>query len=264
MARDDHGSYRHIQFTPKQMRELRFAALLHDFGKVTVRDEVLLKAKKLPPILWERTNARFDLIHRTLEVEYYQQRARLASTPDGRAAAERLDRELADRLAELERMRQVMIAANEPALLDQSPPPELADIARKTFTLPDGTTSPYLTADELHFLQIRHGTLDERERAEIEAHVSETYRFLVRIPWTDDLKNLAPFAYGHHEKLSGVGYPRGLHGNEIAIQTRMITIADMFDAHGIGRTSRRFLPRRRWTYSNRRRRRGVSTPSWSA
>ena len=230
VERGNSGVYRDVHFTRKQMRELRFAALLHDFGKVAVRDDVLLKAKKLPPALWERVMGRFDLIHRTLEVDYYRQRERLAATTNGRASADRLRAELAEQLAELERMRRVVAEANEPAVQDQAPPPELLDIARKTFTLPDGTTAPYLTEDELHYLQIRHGTLDDRERAEAESHVSETYQFLVRIPWTEDLKNLPPFAYGHHEKLSGVGYPRGLHGDEIPIQTRMITIADMFDA----------------------------------
>ena len=229
VERAKHGVYRNVHFTRKQMRELRFAALLHDFGKVTVRDDVLMKAKKLPPALCERVKGRFDLIHRTLEVDYYRQ-ASVSPDPDGRAAADRLGTELADRLARLEQMRRMVAEANEPAVQEQAAPPELLDIARQTFTLPDGTTAPYLTEDELHYLQIRHGTLDERERAEIESHVSETYQFLVRIPWTDDLKNLAPFAYGHHEKLSGRGYPRGLHGNEIPIQTRMITIADMFDA----------------------------------
>ena len=107
---------------------------------------------------------------------------------------------------------------------------ELAEIARRTFTLPDGTTAPYLTEEELHFLQITHGTLDDRERAEVESHVSQTYEYLVRIPWTDDLKNLAPYAYGHHEKLRASAIRAGCTASEIPIQTRMITIADMFDA----------------------------------
>jgi HD-GYP domain-containing protein (c-di-GMP phosphodiesterase class II) len=230
VERGNRGVYRDVRFTRKQMRELRFAALLHDFGKVAVRDDVLLKAKKLPPPLWERVMGRFDLIHRTLEVDYYRQRERLAANTSGRAGADRLRAEFAEQLAELERMRTVVAEANEPTVQDQAPPPELLDIARKTFTLPDGTTAPYLTEDELHYLRIRYGTLDDRERAEAESHVSETYQFLARIAWTEDLKNLTPFAYGHHEKLSGDGYPRGLHGDEIPIQTRIITIADMFDA----------------------------------
>lgn len=211
------GPYRDVHFTGKQMRELRFAALLHDFGKVTVPDDILMKAKKLPQTLWERVSSRFDLIHRTLELEDCRRNGR-SGIP------------LAEQLAHLALARRVVTQANEPSVTDHAPASELVEIAHRTFTLPDGATAPYLTEEELHFLQITHGTLDEWERAAIEAHVSKTYEYLVRIPWTDDLKNLAPYAYGHHEKLNGVGYPRRLHGDEIPIQTRLITIADMFDA----------------------------------
>jgi HD-GYP domain-containing protein (c-di-GMP phosphodiesterase class II) len=74
------------------------------------------------------------------------------------------------------------------------------------------------------------GTLDAQERAEVESHVSHTAEFLARIPWTDDLKNLVKYAGGHHEKLDGSGYPNRLKGDEIAIQTRLITLADIYDA----------------------------------
>ena len=90
--------------------------------------------------------------------------------------------------------------------------------------------TPYLTPEELRFLQIPYGTLDDAERAEVESHAEQTYRFLARIPWTDDLGNLGDFALSHHEKLDGSGYPRGLKGDEIPVQVRMITIADIFDA----------------------------------
>jgi HD-GYP domain-containing protein (c-di-GMP phosphodiesterase class II) len=89
---------------------------------------------------------------------------------------------------------------------------------------------PYLTPDELHYLEIPQGTLDGRERAEVESHAEATYRFLVEIAWTDDLKRVATYAYDHHEKLDGTGYPRKLKGKEIPIQSRIITIADIFDA----------------------------------
>jgi HD-GYP domain-containing protein (c-di-GMP phosphodiesterase class II) len=89
---------------------------------------------------------------------------------------------------------------------------------------------PYVTQDELHFLRIPKGSLDERERREIESHVEQTYRFLTQIPWTEDLRNVAEIAYGHHEKLDGRGYPRGIVADEIPIQTRIMTIADIFDA----------------------------------
>src|SRR4029079_4581357 len=89
---------------------------------------------------------------------------------------------------------------------------------------------PYLTQDELCFLQIARGTLDEHERAEVESHVEKTHQFLKQIPWTDDLKGLVTYAGGHHEKLNGTGYPKGLTAKDIPLQTRMITLANMFVA----------------------------------
>ena len=103
-------------------------------------------------------------------------------------------------------------------------------IGASTFRGPDDAPVPYVTQDELHFLSIPKGSLDERERREIESHVEQTYRFLTQIPWTDDLRNVAEIAYGHHEKLDGRGYPRGVVADEIPIQTRIMTIADIFDA----------------------------------
>ena len=218
VERAGRGRYRQTQFTRKQLRELRFAALLHDFGKVAVREDVLIKAKKLPPLLWERIDARFDLIRRTLELEHCQSHSRNGET------------ELTAALDELHRMREIVREANEPAMLEREPSTELAVIARHTFRRPDGTLMPYLTTEELQYLRLARGNLDGPERAEIESHVEETYQFLIKIPWTDDLSNLARYAYCHHEKLNGTGYPRQLAGDEIPVQTRIITLADIFDA----------------------------------
>jgi HD-GYP domain-containing protein (c-di-GMP phosphodiesterase class II) len=231
VERGGRGRYRDTRFTGKQMRELRFAALLHDFGKITVQEDVLVKAKKLPPVLWERVGARFELIRLTMEREYYRQRAALRATNgDERLVGARLEEELAAQLVQLEHMRGVVRSANEPALLHEISPAELSDIASRTFSPRDGGAAPYLTPEELHFLQIPRGTLDDTERHEIESHAQETYRFLTKIPWTEDLGKLAEFALSHHEKLDGSGYPKGLEGDEIPVQVRMITIADIFDA----------------------------------
>jgi HD-GYP domain-containing protein (c-di-GMP phosphodiesterase class II) len=203
-ARTNGGiTYRDVRFTPRRLRELRFAALLHDFGKIAVRESVLLKSKKLPPVLWQRVMDRFDLIATTLN------------------AAQR------DRL---EQMRAVVRAANEPTVTPEAPAFQLSEIARQTFVAADGREAPYLTPDELHYLEIPKGTLDARERAHVKSHPGQTYRFLAEIPWPDDLAHLTSYAAGHHEKLDGKGYPLGLKGDEIPLQTRIITVADSFDA----------------------------------
>jgi HD-GYP domain-containing protein (c-di-GMP phosphodiesterase class II) len=231
VERGGRGAYRDTRFTGKQMRELRFAALLHDFGKVTVHEDVLMKAKKLPPVLWERVVSRFDLIRTSMERDYYRQRASLRlSSDDENPKGARLAEELTAQLEQLERMWEVVRGSNEPAVLPEQSAAELSDIATRTFVRRGDDVSPYLTPEELHFLQIPRGTLNDTERAEVESHAEQTYRFLSRIPWTDDLGNLGTFALSHHEKLDGSGYPRGLKGDEIPVQVRMITIADIFDA----------------------------------
>jgi HD-GYP domain-containing protein (c-di-GMP phosphodiesterase class II) len=226
LERGGRGRYAGMRFSSEQMRELRYASLLHDFGKVGVREEVLVKPKKLPPLLMERVQARFAFIRRTLEMEDYRARAQAAERrerPAGDAAA-------AARLAELERVRTLVMAANEPSILPERAAAELDGLARLTFAGPDGTPLPYLTEEELAYLRIPKGSLNDEERREIESHVEQTYRFLVQIPWTGDLRNVAEIAYGHHEKLNGHGYPRGVREAGIPPQTRMMTVADIFDA----------------------------------
>ena len=232
VERHGRGVYRDVRFTRQQMRELHYAALLHDFGKVAVREELLVKAKKLPAALCERVEARFDLIRRTMEVEYHRKCVRdaVASRFEAGRSTPAMEAEFAKALEELEALRTAVRAANEPSIEAARPATALADIAKRTFERHDGSVVPYLTTDELRYLELSTGTLDAGERAAVEGHVDATFRFLVGIPWTDDLKNLTTYAYGHHEKLDGSGYPRKLRGEEIPIQTRIMTIADMFDA----------------------------------
>lgn len=231
LDRHDDGDYAAQRFTREQMRELRYAALLHDFGKVGVREDVLIKPHKLPPRLSERVNARFGLIRRTMEAEYHRRRAELLEREDGdpRTAAA-LEEEFRRRLRELERFNEAVWRANKPTVLPEESAAVLTEIADRTFEDVDGSEQPYLEQEELRFLRIPQGSLDERERREIESHVEQTYRFLEQLPWTDDLRDVARIAYGHHEKLDGSGYPRGVTGEQIPVQTRVMTIADIFDA----------------------------------
>jgi HD-GYP domain-containing protein (c-di-GMP phosphodiesterase class II) len=98
--------------------------------------------------------------------------------------------------------------------------------------LDDGRGRPLelLTPQELRLLSIPKGSLSEEERQEIESHVTHTWRFLSQIPWTRSLSRVPEIAYGHHEKLDGHGYPRAVGAPAIGVETRMMTIADIFDA----------------------------------
>ncbi|HWA16500.1 MAG TPA: HD domain-containing phosphohydrolase, partial [Gemmatimonadales bacterium] len=227
------GPYRHISFTRDDLREIRYAGLLHDFGKVGVREQVLVKAKKLYDGDLALIKQRHAFIRRSAEWAYERARAEylLAHGRDG--YAEYLDKISADQQHALEtadRFLQVVLASNEPTVLAEGEFAQLQEFAERTYTDLSGTSQPYLSAPEVKLLSIRKGSLDERERAEIESHVSHTFQFLRKIPWTKGLSQVPDIAWGHHEKLDGTGYPRQVRGDAIPLQTRMMTIADIFDA----------------------------------
>lgn len=225
--------YRDVNFTRDQMREIRYASLLHDFGKVGVREEVLVKAKKLYPVQLELIEQRFHLVRRTLEAESSQRRMDhilRKGREEYLAVRERFDRDLEEQLARVERYFQIVLQANEPTVLPSGDFASLSEIASRAYTDCDGLEKTLLTGDEVRLLSIRKGSLDDTERLQIESHVVHTYNFLNQIPWTKEIKNIPQIARGHHEKLNGLGYPFNLSAPEIPLQTRMMTVSDVFDA----------------------------------
>jgi len=230
--RGGEGPYRNVRFTREQLRELRYAGLLHDFGKVGVREQVLVKEKKLYPEDLEIIRHRFAYLMQAADLEFERSRAELL-TRDGARCKEAIEQLRDARRAsqsDLRRYLDVIITANEPTVLPEETSEELRDIHRRTYVDFDGAARPLLADHELQFLMIRQGNLDDRERREIESHVTHTYRFLEQIPWTRELKGIPDIAYGHHERLNGQGYPRAVGADEIPVQTRMMTIVDVFDA----------------------------------
>lgn len=227
------GSYGGTRFSREELRELRYAALLHDFGKVAVREQLLVKEKKLHPAALERVRARFAYLHQSAELAYERARADFLLAC-GRAryaeAAEELERQRRRRRAELDSYLATVLAANEPTRVTEASFEELQRIAAVTYLDRDGAQQPLITAEELSALIVRRGNLDDCERREIESHVMHTHRFLEQIPWTPELRGVPAIALGHHEKLDGSGYPRGVPAPQIPLLTRIITVADIFDA----------------------------------
>jgi HD-GYP domain-containing protein (c-di-GMP phosphodiesterase class II) len=227
------GPYRDVTFTREQLRELRYAGLLHDFGKVGVREQVLVKQKKLYPHDLALIRHRFAFLVQRSDLELERARAEhlLAHGDEGydRAFAE-LEATRGSRREELARYLDAIVRANEPTILPEGSFEALEQIHRHTFVDFEGVTRPLLEDHELAFLMIRKGNLDEQERREIESHVTHTYRFLEQIPWTRELRAIPQIAYGHHEKLNGRGYPNKVDGSAIPVQTRMMTISDIYDA----------------------------------
>ena len=227
------GPYGATKFSPEQMKEIRYAALLHDFGKVGVREEVLVKAKKLYPLQLDVIRQRFDYIRKDVETAMVRRKLQAFMERDrGDALAEiaRLSEDFEQRLKALDDYLNVVIEANEPTLLEHGRFRRVREIGLQYFVDPKGVERPYLTPEEAHFLSIPKGSLDEAERRQIESHAIHTFVFLSQIPWTKELARIPDIARAHHEKLNGTGYPYKLRGDEIPLQTKMMTICDIFDA----------------------------------
>jgi HD-GYP domain-containing protein (c-di-GMP phosphodiesterase class II) len=227
------GPFRLVNFTREQIREIRYAGLLHDFGKVGVREQVLVKAKKLYEHELDLIRQRHAFIRRSAEWEFERERADFLLQHE-RNGFEAFVQELTERrrlaLETADRFLRVVQASNEPTVLAEGDFAQLGEFAAMHYVDIDGNPQPYLAPIEQKHLSIRKGSLDDRERLEIESHVTHTFEFLRKIPWTRSLANIPDIARGHHEKLNGSGYPRRVQGEAIPLQTRMMTIADIFDA----------------------------------
>jgi HD-GYP domain-containing protein (c-di-GMP phosphodiesterase class II) len=227
------GPHRLTHFTAEEMTELRYAALLHDFGKVGVREQVLVKAKKLLPAELERIRQRVELIKRGLELRYAGKKIEHLADKGRRryaAYAAALDAELAAHVATLEQSIARIVAANEPAVLPRDFAAGIEQLALDLFEDHLGNRESVITREEAEILAIPRGSLTPAEFKEIQSHVIHTYEFLTRIPWTREFRRIPEIARSHHEKLDGTGYPEGRRAAEIPVQSRMMTIADIYDA----------------------------------
>ena len=222
------GAFGAVTFSPEELREIEYAGLLHDFGKVGVREEVLVKAKKLYPHQLELVLARFDHMRTQLQLELLK--ARLHACTRGQEIDPREEEEHAARLRHLEEMAAVVLEANEPTVLPREVSGRLHEVASVTFPGPRGEPLSLLTPTDLDALLIRRGSLTDGERIEIQSHVVHTYNFLVRIPWGATLRRVPEIAGKHHEYLDGTGYPTAAAADEIPLQARMMTVSDIFDA----------------------------------
>lgn len=227
------GRYHGVRFSDEQLREIRYAALLHDFGKVAVPEAVLVKAAKLYPADLERVRARVELLIAREDLHFERARAeRLLS--HGRHDYERTVVELSvAREARCESLR-AFLAEVELANIGDRPylddTARLQSLASRRFRDGTGVEHQLLQPMEAQLLVIPRGTLDLDERKLLESHVAHSYRFLRAIPWTRQLSGIPEIAYAHHEKLNGAGYPRGLREADIPLPARIMAIADVYDA----------------------------------
>ena len=247
--RADSPAFRHIHFSRTEMKEIRYASLLHDFGKVGVREEVLVKAKKLYPGQLELIRQRFAYARKALEQE--QSERKLAYLlAQGREEfllrQAEFQRELETELREIDEFFDFIVRCNEPTVLREGNFDRLGELAARQFIDATGRRQPLLALNEVKLLSIDRGSLDDEERLQIQSHVNYTQSFLQQIPWTKDIKNIPVIASAHHEKLNGTGYPRSLAAQEIPFQSKMMTISDIYDAlSATDRPYKRAVPRER-------------------
>lgn len=224
--------FRNLTLDAEHIKEVRYAALLHDFGKVGVRENVLVKANKLPDERLEIVRYRLELHKERLRRKAVEKELELLhdGAIDLEVARRRVYRELDLELGTLDAYFQCIVKANAPDVLDDAGYEELREIHEYAYREFDGTISGLLTEMEVRALSVRRGNLTPEERLEIESHVTHTREFLSVLPWPPELARVPEIAGAHHERLDGSGYPDGLAGEQIPLASRVMTVCDIYDA----------------------------------
>jgi len=217
------GPYADVHFSDDQLKELQTAAWLHDVGKVTTPEYVVDKATKLETIYdrIEILRLRFEICELRAELGRLNKEvlseSKTALDEDGiEPILQEEFRFLSEANRGSERMSDEMME-------------RVRTIARRTLSL-DGKTEALLSPDEVENLNIRQGTLSAKERDIIQNHATMTYKILSQLPFPKKLKHVPDYAASHHEMLNGKGYPRGLGAAQLPLQSRIMALADVFEA----------------------------------
>jgi HD-GYP domain-containing protein (c-di-GMP phosphodiesterase class II) len=218
------GPLRQFTMTDRDRYELKIAGLLHDCGKVTTPVHVVDKSTKLETI-YDRihlVDTRFEIVKRDVEIELLR----------SGASGEALERELGARLKAIDDDREFLRRTNIGGefMRDEDVARVAAIAKRYRWRRPDGETADFLSEEELKNLTIRAGTLNAEERNIINHHIEVTIDMLEKLPWPKHLKNVPEYAGGHHERMDGKGYPRGLTRDQMSVPARCMGIADIFEA----------------------------------
>ena len=223
-VQEEENLFQDIEYSKDFFKGLEYACLLHDFGKVGVRENVLMKAKKLYPgmlehILLRLDNLISDIKIKSLEAKFTLSQAGCLCEDELKA----IDLKEANEISKIEKYREVIVKANDPAVLDAEPEKILAEIKNET-------ENKILSEKEYEYLSIKRGSLTKTEREEIMSHVTFTYDLLKNIPWPESMEWIPEVAKSHHEALDGSGYPDGKCKGEVPFGSRLMAITDIFDA----------------------------------
>ncbi|MFN8674448.1 MAG: HD domain-containing phosphohydrolase [Candidatus Sericytochromatia bacterium] len=227
------GRFSNTKFSISELQQIKYASLLHDFGKIGVREDVLIKAKKLYPYELDAIIQRYKYMKKCMEFNMSEAKLNYLLKNEREKALlffPEIEKEFKEKIEDLDNSLKIILASNEPTVLAQESSEKLKELFSFTFEDFDGTIIPYLSKYELESLSIARGSLREAERLEIESHVTHTYKFLSTIPWTNEFKQVPDIAYSHHEKLDGTGYPRKINSDLIPLPSKMMAISDIYDA----------------------------------
>jgi len=213
------GPLAEFNMSDKDRYELKIAGLLHDCGKVTTPVHVVDKATKLETIFdrIKLIDTRFEVLKRDLEIEALKQKLS--------------DKELRDRLRQVEEDRRFLQVCNIGGeRMKDEDIAQVKRIAKYRWRDVSGHEADFLTEDEVKNLTIRAGTLTDEERKIINHHIVATIKMLEALPWPKHLTKVPEYAGGHHERMDGKGYPKGLTREQMSVQARCMGIADIFEA----------------------------------
>ncbi len=232
-AQHQEGPLAAFSMTEMDRYELKIAGLLHDCGKITTPVHVVDKATKLQT-LFDRIaliDTRFEVLKRDAEIAAL--RRQLALRPGVDEAAERIGLvDLNEQLDTLDAERRFLRTANSGGeFMSDAAVARVQHIgSHYQWRDPDGQQTNFLSVDEIDNLSIRKGTLTLAERDTINYHIEATIKMLEKLPWPKHLQNVPEFAGGHHERMDGKGYPKGLLREQMSVQARIMGIADIFEA----------------------------------
>ncbi len=224
VSRTEHGPLKDFVMTDKDRHELKIAGLLHDCGKVTTPVHVVDKATKLQT-LFDRVHlldTRFEVLKRDAEIAML--RAKNGTLYGNQAEYEARIKQLDE---DREFLRHCNIGSES---MPEAAQQRVREIAAYQWRDGDGKVGNFLSDEEVENLTIRSGTLTKAEREIINHHIVVTIKMLESLPWPKHLRNVPEYAAGHHERMDGNGYPRGLTGEQMSVQAKIMGIADIFEA----------------------------------
>ena len=233
----DYGPFAKTKFSEKELYELKIAAWLHDCGKVATPEFVVDKSTKLETI-YDRINevgTRFVVLQRDAEIEKLNKELKIErneslSFDQKKQEIKKLNNEFKKTIEQLKVDESFVKESNIGGeFMSPDKKDRINEISRYQWQ-PNGEMKNFLSKDEVYNLSIARGTLTAEERKVINDHIVVTIKMLEELPYPKHLKNVPEFAGGHHEKLDGTGYPKGLTKDEMSVQARIMAIADIFEA----------------------------------